>query len=161
MRYPEDELFELIQAVNPEAIINRHTVYALRKSCKRLPEGSPYKYTIQIESMPDGPYYGPEFIRYDKYDMTAYTAIVPLHLPRGKYKKTWELIPAIYEHYGFLVREEDIVQDDVRGDRGCRFTNQCILYEGAIRIIFDDDLDLDEAIVDAELDGFKQEVLNE
>lgn len=161
MKYPEDELYELVQAINPDAIINASTVYALRHTCRRLPAGSQHKYTIQIESHPGGPYYGPEDIRYDKYDMTTYSAAVPLELPRGKYKKTWELIPAIYDRYGFWVREEDIIQDSVRSDKGLRFTNQCILYEGTIRIVFDDDLDLEEAIIDADLNGFKQEVLDE
>lgn len=161
MKYPEDELYELIQAINPDAIINNTTVYALRDTCRRLPPGSQNKFTIEIESMPGGPYYGPESIRYDKYNMTEYSATVPLEIPRGKYKKTWQLIPVIYDRYGFMVREEDIIQDSVRVDKGLRFTNQCILYEGTIRIVFDDDLDLEEAIVDADLDGFKQEVLDE
>lgn len=160
MKYPEDELYELIQAINPDAIINSSTVVAIRSSLRRLPPDSPLKYEIDIESVPDGPYYGPESIRYDKYDMTTYSETIPLVIPRHRYKRTWELIPALYTTYGFLVREEDIIQDSVRSDKGLRFTNQCILYEGTVRIVFDDGLILDDAIVDPELDGFKQEILN-
>lgn len=159
MRYPEDELYDLVQAVNPRAVINRKTVRAIRKSQKRLPNTSQYRYSIILESMPGGPYRGPETIFYDKYNMTQYSQLHPLRIPRGKYTKTWDLIRAIYDRYGFLLRTEDIINDFISPERGVRLATLCILYEGAIRIVYDDIIYLEDVLINTELDGFIQEIL--
>lgn len=159
MRYPEDELYELVQAVNPRAIVNRRTVKAIRRSQKRLPSTSQYRYSIRLESTPTGPYRGPETIFYDKYNMTQYSQLHPLKLQQGRYKTTWELIRAIYDHYGFLLRTEDIINDFISPERGIRLATLCILYEGTIRIVFDDIIYLEDVLTNTELDGFKQEIL--
>lgn len=159
MRYPEDELYDLVQAVNPRAVINRKTVRAIRRSQKRLPPTSQYRYSIVLESMPGGPYVGPETVRYDKYNMTLYSQAHPLRLPKGKYTYTWDLIREIYDRYGFLLRTEDIINDFISPDRGLRLAQLCILYEGTIRIVFDDVIYLDEVLTNTELDGFIQEIL--
>lgn len=160
MRYPEDELYHLIQVNNPKAIINRKTVKVAKESQVRLPPSEQYRYSIRIDSVIKGPYYGPEIIYYDKYDMTMYSSIFPLKIPRGKYRKTHELIKAIYDHYGFLLRIDDIVADDVSDSRGVRLARICILYEGIIKVVYDDDVDLTKAILVDALDGFAQEILH-
>ncbi len=160
MRYPEDELYHLIQAVNPRAIINRKTVKVDKTSLRRLPPTEQYKYEIRIDSVVTGPYYGPERIRYDRYDMTMYSSIYPLRIPRGKYKKTHELIKEIYDYYGFLLRIEDIVLEDISESMGVRLARLCILYEGVIKIVFIDEIELADAIQINVLDGFVQEILN-
>ena len=159
MRYPEDELYELVQAVNPGAIVNRRTVKAIRRSQVRLPSTSQYRYSIRLESTPTGPYYGPETIFFDKYDMTRYSELHPLKIQRGRYQTTWELIRAIYDHYGFLLRQEDIVNDFISLDRGIRLAQLCILYEGTIRIVYDDIIYLEDVLTNTKLDGFEQEIL--
>ena len=159
MRYPEDELYELVQAVNPRAIVNRRTVKAIRRSQKRLPSTSQYRYSIRLESTPAGPYHGPETILYDKYDMTQYTQLHPLKIRRGQYKSTWDLIRAIYDYYGFLLRTEDIINDFVSPEKGIRLASLCILYEGTIRIVYDDIIYLEDVLTNTEPDGFKQEIL--
>lgn len=160
MRYPEDELYHLIQANNPKAIINRKTVKAIKDSQRRLPPTEQYKYEIRIESVFTGPYYGPEYIHYDKYNMTMYSNIYPLKIPRGKYKKNYELIKPIYDHFGFLLRAEDIIAGDVNDSVGVVLSRHCILYEGIIKIVYDDELDLTKAILVDTLDGFVQEILH-
>lgn len=159
MRYPEDELYELVQAVNPGAIVNRRTVKAIRRSQQRLPSTSQYRYSIRLESTPAGPYYGPETIFYDKYDMTQYTKLHPLKIRKGQYKSTWELIRAIYDYYGFLLRTEDIINDFISPEKGIRLASLCILYEGTIRIVYDDIIYLEDILTNTELDGFIQEIL--
>lgn len=161
MNYPEDNLYRIIEANNKKARINRNTVVVRANSMRTDPKKEKYRTSITIDSLPKGPYYGPETVNYDKYDMTEYSKLYPLVIPRDAYTNTWELIPAIETQYGFKLRREDIVQGPPTPQRGLKIANLCILYEGIIRLVYEEDLDLEDVIIRSDLDGFKQEILDE
>ena len=59
-----------------------------------------------------------------------------------------------------MLRAEDIIAGDVSDSVGIVLSRHCILYEGIIKIIYDDELDLTKAILVDTLDGFVQEILH-
>ncbi|MGL5648895.1 MAG: hypothetical protein ACRDDY_13690 [Clostridium sp.] len=161
MNYPEDNLYKLVQLHNPDAIINHKTVYVVRDEVVRLPETEPFKYKAVLYSKAASIYYGTETIRYDKYDMTSYSNLYPLDIPNDVVLHGWDLIDAIEKRYGFRLRKEDVVNSRVTLQSGLKLANRCILYEGIIKVQYEEDIDLNDVIVNTVLDGFHLEIVNE
>lgn len=158
MNYPEDSLFKLIEVYNPNARVNRNTVYLFRDRIKKLPKTNQFKYQTIIYAHPNQEYYGEETISYDKYDMTKYSKLHPLVVPATPGLRGWDLIDAIEKQYGFTLRKEDIVNSKLTYNRGVKIANQCILYEGIIQVVYEGSIELSDLIKVTDLNGFHLEI---